>query len=192
MSRTSTASSRSPPRPAATRLGRWPSGWSRRRGGDPSHPAGRARGVAEEITTELAPGSVELRLRGRDPEFVVTPPPADPSADDLAEDPTTGLQPSQRATRARCRGSTSACPTTSRPGSSRQPRAKGCRSTPGSCERLPPPWNEPACPVNAERRALPGRQRYTAGHASQPRKGTADAYLRYSRTDLRHRRVRRR
>src|SRR6266567_182224 len=33
----------------------------------------------------LAPGSVELRLRGRDPEFVVTPPPADLSADDLAE-----------------------------------------------------------------------------------------------------------
>ena len=43
--------------------------------------------AAEEITTELAPGSVELRLRGRDPEFVVTPPPADASADDLAEDP---------------------------------------------------------------------------------------------------------
>jgi hypothetical protein len=41
--------------------------------------------AAEEITTELAPGSVEVRLRGRDPEFVVTPPPADPSADDLAE-----------------------------------------------------------------------------------------------------------
>jgi hypothetical protein len=32
--------------------------------------------AAEEITLELAPGSVELRLRGRDPEFVVTPPPA--------------------------------------------------------------------------------------------------------------------
>jgi len=37
-----------------------------------------------EITCELAPGSVELRLRGRDPEFVVIPPatdapdPADP------------------------------------------------------------------------------------------------------------------
>ena len=43
--------------------------------------------AAEEITTELAPGSVELRLRGRDPEFVVTPPPPDPSADDLREDP---------------------------------------------------------------------------------------------------------
>ena len=43
--------------------------------------------AAEEITTELAPGSVELRLRGRDPEFVVTPPPADPSADDSDDRP---------------------------------------------------------------------------------------------------------
>jgi hypothetical protein len=41
--------------------------------------------AAEEITTELAPGSVELRLRGRDPEFVVTPPPVDPSVEDLGE-----------------------------------------------------------------------------------------------------------
>ena len=56
--------------------------------------------AAEEITTELAPGSVELRLRGRDPEFVVTPPPADPSVSDLAEGedtatgrPGTGLAP---------------------------------------------------------------------------------------------------
>jgi HicB family len=40
--------------------------------------------AAEEITVELAPGSVELRLRGRDPEFVVTPP-AESSADDLGE-----------------------------------------------------------------------------------------------------------
>jgi hypothetical protein len=30
--------------------------------------------AAEQITAELAPGAVELRLRGRDPEFVVTPP----------------------------------------------------------------------------------------------------------------------
>jgi len=30
--------------------------------------------AADEITRELAPGSVEVRLRGRDPEFVVTPP----------------------------------------------------------------------------------------------------------------------
>ena len=56
--------------------------------------------AAEEITTELAPGSVELRLRGRDPEFVVTPPPADSSVSDLAEGedmatrwPATGIAP---------------------------------------------------------------------------------------------------
>ena len=42
--------------------------------------------AAEEITVELAPGSVELRLRGRNPEFVVTPPPADPPADQADED----------------------------------------------------------------------------------------------------------
>ncbi|MBK3647369.1 toxin-antitoxin system HicB family antitoxin [Streptomyces sp. MBT33] len=29
----------------------------------------------DEITRELAPGSVDLRLRGLDPDFVVTPPP---------------------------------------------------------------------------------------------------------------------
>jgi hypothetical protein len=42
--------------------------------------------AAEEITCELAPGSVELRLRGRDPEFVVTPPPVDPFGDDASDD----------------------------------------------------------------------------------------------------------
>ena len=30
--------------------------------------------AADEITTDLAPGSVEVRLRGRNPSFVVTPP----------------------------------------------------------------------------------------------------------------------
>ncbi|SDM39016.1 Arc family DNA-binding protein [Allokutzneria albata] len=33
--------------------------------------------AADEITRDLAPGSVELRMRGRDPNFVVTPPPPD-------------------------------------------------------------------------------------------------------------------
>jgi hypothetical protein len=33
--------------------------------------------AAAEITLDLAPGSVDVRLRGRDPEFVVTAPPAD-------------------------------------------------------------------------------------------------------------------
>lgn len=32
--------------------------------------------AADEITRDLAPGSVEVRLHGRDPDFVVTPPPA--------------------------------------------------------------------------------------------------------------------
>lgn len=37
--------------------------------------------AASEITRELAPGSVDVRLRGRDPEFVVSPPPAASFAD---------------------------------------------------------------------------------------------------------------
>jgi hypothetical protein len=37
--------------------------------------------AAEQITAELAPGSVEVRLRGREPEFVVTlPVPPEPPA----------------------------------------------------------------------------------------------------------------
>lgn len=34
--------------------------------------------AADEISRDLAPGSVELRLRGRDPSFVVTSPPSEP------------------------------------------------------------------------------------------------------------------
>jgi hypothetical protein len=40
--------------------------------------------AADEITRELAPGSVEVRLRGRDPDFVVTMPADDDAADDGA------------------------------------------------------------------------------------------------------------
>jgi hypothetical protein len=35
--------------------------------------------AADEITRDLAPGSVELRLRGREPNFVVTSPPSEPA-----------------------------------------------------------------------------------------------------------------
>src|SRR4051812_46518488 len=51
--------------------------------------------AADEITTELAPGSVDVRLRGRDPEFVVTSPPADHGADDVtaAASPTSASAP---------------------------------------------------------------------------------------------------
>lgn len=62
--------------------------------------------AAGEITRELAPGSVDVRLRGRDPEFVValaehpewadvapmgapTPPPASDDADDAVDAATT-------------------------------------------------------------------------------------------------------
>jgi len=47
--------------------------------------------AAGEITVDLAPGSVEVRLRGRDPEIVVTPPPADQTAphDDVTDVTTT-------------------------------------------------------------------------------------------------------
>jgi len=49
--------------------------------------------AADEITRDLAPGSVQLRLSGREPSFVVTPPPADEatpgfSAPPVAEDDT--------------------------------------------------------------------------------------------------------
>jgi hypothetical protein len=45
--------------------------------------------AADEITRDLAPGSVELRLRGRDPNFVVTAPPAEPIEDAAEDDPPT-------------------------------------------------------------------------------------------------------
>ncbi len=43
--------------------------------------------AAAEITRDLAPGSVDLRLRNREPSFVVTPPPADPWVDGGAAAP---------------------------------------------------------------------------------------------------------
>jgi len=43
--------------------------------------------AADEITMELAPGAVEVRLRGRDPSFVVTAPPPVPQGDPTASVP---------------------------------------------------------------------------------------------------------
>jgi hypothetical protein len=40
--------------------------------------------AADEITRDLAPGSVEVHLRGRNPSFVVTLPPAQEAFDDTA------------------------------------------------------------------------------------------------------------
>ena len=49
--------------------------------------------AAEEITVELAPGAVEVRLRGRELEFVVTPPPAEAPSGDAAESEGAGPLP---------------------------------------------------------------------------------------------------
>jgi hypothetical protein len=46
--------------------------------------------AADEITTELAPGSVSVRLRGREPEFDVAAPPPPVTSDDV----TVGASPS--------------------------------------------------------------------------------------------------
>jgi hypothetical protein len=40
--------------------------------------------AADEITRDLAPGVVEVRLRGGEPEFVVTPPPTELEFSDIA------------------------------------------------------------------------------------------------------------
>ncbi|MFC9648237.1 MULTISPECIES: hypothetical protein [unclassified Streptomyces] len=44
----------------------------------------------DEITREIAPGSVDVRLRGLDPDFVVTPPPTDGGA---SAEPAAPLEP---------------------------------------------------------------------------------------------------
>jgi hypothetical protein len=41
--------------------------------------------AADEVTRDLAPGSVHVRLQGREPQFVVTPAPADSFADSYTE-----------------------------------------------------------------------------------------------------------
>ncbi|MQS07115.1 toxin-antitoxin system HicB family antitoxin [Streptomyces alkaliphilus] len=46
--------------------------------------------AVDEITRELAPGSVDVRLRGLDPDFVVTPPPTD---SDVPAEPTPPVEP---------------------------------------------------------------------------------------------------
>ena len=70
------------PGPPARRAGRGagaPAPRTGRRGGAATRLALREAlsAAAGEITRDLAPGSVDVRLRGRDLDFVVTPPPAD-------------------------------------------------------------------------------------------------------------------
>ncbi|MGI5466687.1 hypothetical protein [Streptomyces sp. CA-132043] len=46
----------------------------------------------DEITRELAPGSVDVRLRGLDPDFVVTPAPAGGSSEEAVAEPVESLK----------------------------------------------------------------------------------------------------
>ncbi|MGC4805702.1 hypothetical protein [Micromonospora sp. DT233] len=46
--------------------------------------------AADEITRDLAPGSVQLRLHGREPTFVVTPPQAEPPPEPAVTEPALG------------------------------------------------------------------------------------------------------
>ena len=73
--------------------------------------------AADEITRDLAPGSVEVRLRGREPGFVVTPAAhrASRPRRRTAPAPCPRVAPRRRRAAPR-RGSTSASPTTSRAG----------------------------------------------------------------------------
>ena len=93
--------------------------------------------AADEITRELAPGSVELRLRSGEPGFVVTPAPADEAAE---PDGSPRRRRRRTPTRRRPRASTCACPSSSRPASSRPRPASGCPSTRGSSAPPPRRW----------------------------------------------------
>ena len=74
--------------------------------------------AAEEISAELAPGSVDVRLRGGTAGFVVTPAAAHAGPSRRrrrAARPSTSGCPSPRATTPPWSGSTCGCPPTSRP-----------------------------------------------------------------------------
>jgi len=61
--------------------------------------------AAAEITSELAPGSVELRLRGSAPEFVVTLPPSETAGEQSdSPEPTGAWSPSAAAAAAAAAG----------------------------------------------------------------------------------------
>src|SRR5262245_33616312 len=107
--------------------------------------------AAAEITRDLAPGSVDLRLRGREPSFVVTPPPAEQPFDEPRPRRTSRRRPRRRARRGRRRGSASASPNTSRAGSRRPPPRPGSRSTPGSSARRRPRSSPAAATATAAR-----------------------------------------
>ena len=94
--------------------------------------------AASEITRELAPGSVDVRLRGRDPEFVVTSPPASPDFDEASEARPEAAPPSAPGRSSYLRGGTrrrltSALPT---PVPARSARCQLCTTMPSIVKRI--------------------------------------------------------
>jgi hypothetical protein len=57
--------------------------------------------AADEITRELAPGGVELRLRSGEPDFVVTPAPADEPVEPAPDESASALPEADEAATAR-------------------------------------------------------------------------------------------
>ena len=118
--------------------------------------------AADEITRELAPGSVELRLRSGEPDFVVTPAPSDeplePAPDEPPPAPPGGRRGSDRAHQPP--------PPRATQGPHRAGRepASGCPSTPGSCGPRPP----------RSRPTTPARGRAPGGWARATPAGCAD------------------
>ena len=116
--------------------------------------------AADEITRDLAPGSVQLRLRGREPELR-----RDPAAAREIPLRRTGAAAAGRTTTPPSPGSTCACPTSSRPGSRRRRAATACRSTPG--------WSGPPRPPCVRARARSPRTARRAAASASPA-GCAD------------------
>ena len=81
--------------------------------------------AAAEITSELAPGSVELRLRGSEPEFVVTVPPAETAGEQTDSRELTGESGHERRSGRRGRDRAD------------QPAAAGPAQEPGRAKRRP-------------------------------------------------------
>ena len=133
--------------------------------------------AAEEITGQLAPGAVDVRLRGSDLGFAVTHPPAEPAAGPAADAAAPSAARRRRSTRAARSASRCGCPSSSSPASTRPPRASASRSTPGSSGPSPTPWSPGPRPSSDTRRG-----RWSGGSAvhrlgalaAPPRTRTAD------------------
>ena len=116
--------------------------------------------AADEITRDLAPGSVQMRLRDREPSFIVTVPPPDDIPLAAAGTRHAGC----RTTRARSPGSTCDCPISSRAGSKRPPPATACPSTPGWSGPPPRRCSPSRRPPSAPRSAASASPAGSANH----------------------------